>query len=256
VGDLQKLDASRRIGIVGSRKATTVGRTTARTLGRALAGRNVVVVSGLAYGIDIESHRGVLESVNPRQALAVIPSGLDKVYPRGHFREAREIAAAGGLLISELPPGTRPLKHTFLERNRIIAALSETLIVVEARARSGALSTARQALELGQDIYCVPGGIERAEHYGTNQLLADGAGVLFDIEQFVGSKTEKPQMRKTSPQLEPLVRALESSSPLADESLSKELRLSLGETRALIQEAELSGVVSVNLDGSVRLAIA
>jgi DNA processing protein len=171
-GDWSPLDA-RRVGIVGTRNATAPGCSFAAMLGRELADAGVTVVSGLAKGIDGAAHRGVLRSDGSR-AVGVVANGLDAAYPRQH-RDLWDAVAAAGLLLSEWPPGTEPEKFRFPQRNRIIAALSEVLVVVESRERGGSLTTAREALERGVDVMAVPGSVTNRAAAGTNQLIRDGA---------------------------------------------------------------------------------
>jgi len=160
------------IGVVGARKASQYGLRTARRFAGHLAGQGVAVVSGLALGIDGAAHRGALEARGP--TIAVLGSGLDRIYPAAHRSLAGEIARHG-LILSEYPPHTPPDRHRFPERNRIVAALSERLLVVEAGERSGSLITAGFSLDLGRDVFCVPGDLDRPGSRGTNRLIADGA---------------------------------------------------------------------------------
>lgn len=177
-GDWTALDV-RRVGIVGTRNATGPGCDFAATLGRQLAEQGVTVVSGLAKGIDGAAHRGVLRA-DGRRAVGVVANGLDSPYPRVH-RELWNAVAEGGLLLSEWPPGTEPEKFRFPLRNRIIAGLSELLVVVESRERGGSLTTAREALERGVDVMAVPGSINNRAAAGTNQLIRDGATPVTEV---------------------------------------------------------------------------
>jgi DNA processing protein len=171
-GDLGAL-GGRRVGIVGTRHASAAGRATASELGAALAAESVAVVSGLARGIDAAAHRGVRASGGPGQAVAVVGSGPDVHYPKPNA-DLWEWVAATGLLVSEWPPGVAPDAWRFPQRNRIIAALSEVLVVVESRDRGGSLITARAAADRGVDVMAVPGSPRSRASIGTNQLLVDG----------------------------------------------------------------------------------
>ena len=171
-GEWSALDA-RRVGIVGTRNATGPGCDFAATLGHELAAEGVTVVSGLAKGIDGAAHRGALRG-DGRRAVGVVANGLDSAYPRLN-RDLWDAVASTGLLLSEWPPGTEPERFRFPQRNRIIAALSEVLVVVESRERGGSLTTAREALERGVDVMAVPGSINNRAAAGTNQLIRDGA---------------------------------------------------------------------------------
>jgi DNA processing protein len=171
-GDWSALDA-RRVGVVGTRNATGPGRQFAATLGFHLAGRDVAVVSGLAKGIDAAAHRGALRA-RSRRVVGVVANGLDEPYPKVNAELWDEVAA-NGLLLSEWPPGTEPERFRFPQRNRILAALSEVVVVVESRERGGSLTTAREALERSIEVMAVPGSVHNRAAAGTNQLIRDGA---------------------------------------------------------------------------------
>ena len=171
-GDLAALDA-RRVGIVGTRNATQRGRETAARFGYELAAEGVVVVSGLAKGIDGAAHRGAL-AVDDARPVAVVGTGPDRPYPAVHSR-LWEAVAARGALVSEWPPGIGPDAFRFPLRNRILAALVEVLVVVESRERGGSLITAREAAERGVAVFAVPGALQSRAAVGTNKLLCDGA---------------------------------------------------------------------------------
>ena len=170
----------RRVGIVGTRNATGPGQEFAFELGRELAAADAVVVSGLAKGIDGAAHRGALRapSGGPR-TVGVVANGLDCAYPREHAALWRAVAD-DGLLLSEWPPGTAPEKFRFPLRNRVLAALSEVLVVVESRERGGSLTTAREALERSIEVMAVPGAVHNRAAAGTNQLIRDGAQPVTD----------------------------------------------------------------------------
>ncbi len=173
LGSFDALSA-RRVAIIGTRNASTAGLATARELGASLADHGVTVVSGLARGIDGAAHGGVRSSSGDGRAVAVVGSGPDVVYPRRH-RDLWWWIAEHGLLLSEWPPGTPPDAWRFPERNRIIAALCEVLVVVESRERGGSLITARDALDRDIEVMAVPGSPRVRASRGTNKLLVDGA---------------------------------------------------------------------------------
>lgn len=204
----------RRVGIVGTRNATAAGRATARQLGRELALAGVAVVSGLARGIDAAAHHGVGDAMangsasggvddpvadaeRPADAvtdcrdvggaaIAVVGSGLDVIYPRSN-RELWESIAQRGVLLSEFPMGSPPEAWHFPLRNRIIAALSEVLVVVESRESGGSLITARAAADRGVDVMAVPGSTYCRAAAGTNRLIADGAGVVCGVDDVLAA---------------------------------------------------------------------
>jgi DNA processing protein len=163
--------AERCVAIVGTRRASGYGLTVAAELADELARAGVVIVSGLAIGIDAAAHRAALAAGG--RTAAVLPSPLARVYPPRHQALSREIVARGGLLLSELPAGQAIGRPDFARRNRIIAGLSDAVVVVEAPDRSGALLTAQAAVALGRELYAVPGPIDAESSRGCNRLIAD-----------------------------------------------------------------------------------
>src|ERR1700736_2507671 len=165
-----------RVAIVGSRRPSPYGEAVAEQLAADLARAGVVVISGLALGIDAAAHRGAL--VGGGVTVAVMGTGVDIVYPAAHSRLAEEILAAGGALVSQFPDGTTPRRHNFPARNLTIAALSDAVVVVEAVQGSGALITAEAALDLHKEVMAVPGSIFSPLSVGTHGLIRDGAGLV------------------------------------------------------------------------------
>ena len=180
-GRVELLEAA-SVALVGSRRATGYGRRTAARLARALARSGAVVVSGLALGVDGEAHRGALEVGGG--TVAVLGAGPDVVHPPSHRRLFRSILEEG-LVVSEFTPGTPPLAHNFPRRNRVMAALARVVVVVQAAARSGALITARHALDLGREVLAVPGPIDAVTSTGANELLRDGAHPVLGVEEIM-----------------------------------------------------------------------
>jgi DNA processing protein len=170
------------VAIVGARDATAYGLAVARELGRELARRGLVVVSGLAIGIDGAAHRGAIE-VGGR-TVAVVGSGTDVVYPRAHARLRDEILACGAVF-AEHPRGSPPLAHHFPRRNRLISGLSLGVVVVEATLRSGSLGTAAHALEQGRDVFAVPGPVASPRSRGPHWLLKQGAKLVETVDDIV-----------------------------------------------------------------------
>lgn len=182
-GVLPDFDREPMIGVVGTRKASAYGLSAARQMGRQIAAHGGVVVSGMAEGIDAQATWGALDAGKP--AIGVLGSGVDRVYPacnRDLYRKMEQY----GCLISEYPPGTPPDRWHFPRRNRIISGLSNGVLVVEAPQKSGALITARQALEQGRDVFVVPGNIGVASCEGSNALLKDGAALASSGWDVVG----------------------------------------------------------------------
>lgn len=175
-GDLGLLNTP-MIAIVGSRKASTEGLKNAAAFAQGLSRAGLLIVSGLARGIDGAAHRATL-SLGPRHfTMAVCGAGLDVIYPKEHLGLARNIQNQG-LLVSEYPLGTAPKSSHFPRRNRIIAALSIGVLVIEAAERSGSLITARLALELGREVFAVPGSIQKPLSRGSNLLIQQGAKLV------------------------------------------------------------------------------
>lgn len=163
------------VAVVGTRDASPYGLEVARALAEDLAAAGLWVVSGLALGVDGAAHEGALEAGGP--TLAVLGCGLDVAYPAAHADLKERIAKSGGLL-SEHAPGVEPRRWHFPQRNRLVAALAQAVVVVEAPARSGALITARLALDLGREVLAVPGSVRRAQQAGCHRLLKQGAAAL------------------------------------------------------------------------------
>ena len=172
------------VAIVGARQCSGYGATVARSLGRELAAAGLVVVSGLARGVDAEAHRGALDARG--RTIAVLGCGVDRDYPAANAELARRVAATG-LVVSEYAPGVEPAPWRFPARNRIVAGLCAATVVVEARERSGALITADFALEEGREVFAVPGEITSALSAGTNGLLKLGATPLATANDVLAS---------------------------------------------------------------------
>jgi DNA processing protein len=166
----------RAVAIVGTRRATGYGLATATDVGDELARAGIVVVSGLALGIDGAAHRAALNARG--RTIAVLPSALSRIYPPRHRGLARDIVRAGGVLVSEVAIGAPVGRPDFARRNRIIAGLSEAVVVIEAPDRSGALLTAAAAIATGRELYAVPGQIDSQAARGCNRLIADNDAVI------------------------------------------------------------------------------
>lgn len=200
LGDPGSLDRP-RVGMVGTRRATGYGRDVARELGRDLAQAGVAVVSGLASGIDGACHEGAL-AAGAAPPVAVVGSGLDVAYPRHNAGLWRRVAEAG-LVLSEAPLGARPEPWRFPARNRIIAALSQVLVVVESHAAGGSFHTVKAAIDRGVTVMAVPGPVRSPASAGTNRLLAEGcapaceaADVLVALSLETAGPSPRPDTRK------------------------------------------------------------
>jgi len=192
-GDIRLLDLP-MIAIVGSRAASPEGIKNAYRFAQALTAEGYLIISGLARGVDGAAHRGTLEKNRGYRTIAVCGSGLDIVYPREHLNLAKAIANSG-LLVSELAPGLGPKAWHFPRRNRIIAALSLGILVIEAAERSGSLITARLGCELGREIFAIPGSIHSPLSRGCHQLLQQGAKLVQSPQDIL---EELPKWSKTS----------------------------------------------------------
>jgi DNA processing protein len=177
------LDSS-AVGVVGTRRCSSYAGRVSHALGEKLAISGFVPVSGGAKGVDGAVHSGAIDLDSP--TVAVLGTGVDRVYPRGHEQLFERICDKGAL-VTEYPLGTGPAGWRFPKRNRIIAGLSEKVVVVEAPLRSGAMITARYAMEIGRDVWAVPGRIDERVARGTNGLIFDGAYPLIDIDMFLKS---------------------------------------------------------------------
>ena len=196
------------VAVVGSRKASATALHAARTLGRALGERGVCVVSGLALGVDAAAHGGAVEAGGP--TVGVLGCGIDGVYPRSN-RELFGLVREAGGIISEYGLGEPPLRWRFPARNRVISGLSGCVVVVEAPEKSGSLITARHATDAGRDVWALPGPVGFDECRGSNKLLADGAGVLWDVDEFVDS-VAPPAEEPLGPTMDEAVATEDSSA--------------------------------------------
>ncbi len=197
IGKLPETEV-KSVAIVGSRKPTPYGREVAERLAYDLAKSGIIIVSGLALGIDGIAHRAALEAKG--MTIAVLANGLDAIYPSSHRDLAKKIIENGGALISEYAPGTPALPHQFLERNRIVSGLADAVVVVEAATRSGTLSTAAHALSQGREVFAVPGNITSPLSAGCNNLIKQGATPVTgseDILEIIAPQQEIAQTRLT-----------------------------------------------------------
>lgn len=177
--------ATPTVAITGARAATRYGTEIAEHFARDLAATGTTVVSGGAYGIDTAAHRGALSATKAAGActtVAVLAGGLKSIYPAGNDELFQRIVAEGGAIIAEVPPTFRPARWRFLERNRLVAALSDMTVIVEGSPRSGAVATALKANELGREVGAVPGPITSNTSVGCHQLIAQGAALITGVD--------------------------------------------------------------------------
>jgi DNA processing protein len=248
---LEQLAPEGAVTVVGARRASTYGREVARELGRELAAAGLVVVSGLAFGIDGCAHRGALEA---GLTVAVLGCGADVAYPAAHRSLWRRIGECG-LVLSELPPGTGPWRWTFPARNRIMAALAGMTVVVEAAERSGSLITADLAADLGRDLGAVPGPVGSRLSVAPHNLLAGGACLVRDAQDVLDAMLGPGARRieRLGPPLDARQRSVLDALELGAETcdaVAADLRLSGGEAAAALADLESHGYVSCSLIGA------
>jgi len=241
------------VAVVGARACSSYGRSVARSLARDAAAAGLVVVSGMARGIDSEAHRGALDGGG--NTVAVLGCGIDRDYPAAHVELARRIGDCG-LVVSEYEPGVEPAPWRFPARNRIIAGMCRATLVVEARERSGALITADFALEEGRDVLAVPGEITSSLSAGTNALVKLGATPVTCAADLLDLYDLAPAEHASAP----LGRAAQgllaqlSDAALTGDELVRSTALDPGEAAAALMELELAGRVTLE-DGVYRAAI-
>jgi DNA processing protein len=230
------------VAVVGARACSGYGASVARRLGRELAQAGLVVVSGMARGVDAEAHRGALEAAG--STVAVLGCGIDRDYPAAHAQLARRIAESG-LIVSEYAAGVEPAPWRFPARNRIVAGLCAATVVVEARERSGALITADLALEEGREVFAVPGEIGSALSVGTNGLLKLGAAPLTGAEDVLSSFGLEQAQADVDDRLLGLL-------PATADELVRRTGMSAAEVARALVELELAGAASAH-DGVYRV---
>jgi DNA processing protein len=243
------LPGGHAVAVVGARRATAYGREVAEYLGREIARAGVAVVSGMARGVDAAAHRGALAGGGA--TVAVWGGGPDRVYPREHVSLADEIAATG-CLVTEYPLGCPPRAHHFPERNRIIAGLAEAVVVVEADERSGALITARLALEEGREVMAVPGSVFSRLSAGPNGLLRAGAAPVLTADDVLSALGLAPQ-GATVPEAEPpLLALIRAGEAVTVDRLAAASRQPIAQILEDLLALELAGRVVREADGSYR----
>ena len=254
IGDISLLK-KKSVAVVGSRKYTLYGKIVAQMIGKELAHAGIPVVSGLAYGIDSYAHEGTVNSSG--KAIAVLGTGIDIIYPARNTWLYNKIAQSG-LIISEYPPGTPGAKYTFPQRNRIISAISEAVVVVEAGLNSGSLITADFACEQGKSIYAVPGNINSQFSVGTNKLIKDGAipmisinDVASDIKgfEYIPDDIEKSLGHD---ELE-IYMEIQKSTCCTIDSIAHNLNKNAGKVSAILTVLEIKGIITT-YGGKVFLA--
>jgi DNA processing protein len=240
------------VAIVGTRDPTGYGLRTTRAIASALARAGVSVISGMARGIDAAAHRAALEVQG--RTVAVMGTGIDVPYPTGH-RQLHQLLSDKGLVLSEYGSGVRAHAGAFPRRNRIIAALAPVTLVIEAGARSGALNTAGQALDLGRTVAAVPGPIDSRQSAGTNELIRDGATVIASVDDALSLLGVDAVPRARDVELEEKDSRVWKSlaeGGLDVDTLAARSNLPARECLAAITSLEILGMVECLLTGEVR----
>jgi DNA processing protein len=242
-GNLNALN-NNSLAVVGARQATSYGLRVAEEFVHTLAYAGLTIISGLAYGIDAAAHRATLKASGI--TVAVLASGLDQIYPTANQALANEMVKHGGLLLTEFPPHTAPLKQNFPYRNRVIAGLARGTLVIEAAPGSGALITVKQALEANREVFTVPGNIFSEYSKGTNELLKLGAHPVTEAQDILNvyglESTAKSEVLPLADEQKTLLEYL-SSEPLHIDELGRQARVPAAELTAQLTILELSGYV-------------
>jgi DNA processing protein len=239
-GRLVADEGERSVAIVGARAATPLGAAFTRTLARDLAAAGLTIVSGLARGIDTAAHAGALAAGG--RTVAVLGSGIDVVYPRENASLADAIAAAG-LLASQYPPGTAPQPFHFPRRNATIAGWSRLVVVVEAGEKSGALITARLALDEGREVMAVPGHPSQPCSAGTNALLRDGAALVRDAGDVLAELGLPARPVVPPPAADPVLACFRPGVPCGVDELAGRAGCPLPALLSRLSQLELSGAL-------------
>ncbi len=257
------LAAPRSISVVGTRLASSYGKECCNRIMEHLAPFSPLVVSGLAYGIDIESHKAAMEHNLP--TVAVLPNGIDVIYPSRHRSVAVQMLSKGGIL-TEFPRGTPPHRMNFIKRNRIIAAISQALVVVESRVKGGSMITAEFANGYNREIFAIPGRITDPNSFGCNYLIAKNVAAIYSsaatIPSALGWNDGIFSETVLQPQLfshdvagkEKILLSLRSGKPMGVEFIAASCGMDWGDVSFLLLQLELEGKVSAteNMEYTLR----
>ena len=241
------------IAVVGSRMPTTYGKTVTEKMSRELVSRGFIIVSGMARGIDTIAHSTVLKAGG--NTIAVLGCGLNRVYPQENYRLMEEISLKGAVL-SEFPMNTPPYRENFPVRNRIISGLSLGTLVIEASDKSGALITAKQALEQGREVFAIPGNVNVINSRGTNSLIKEGAKLVEDVDDITSElkalpkslkeKVYEKMARKLPPDIskeEMIVYSQLEESSIHIDVIAKNSNLPVNKVSAILLSLEMNGVI-------------
>lgn len=257
--DISLLSVSKRIAIVGTRKVDTYGRSVTEQLSTYLSSQGCTIISGLALGIDGIAHQATV-SVSGK-TIAVLGCGVDIIAPSSHTYLYNQIIHGGGLVVSEMPPGHRPIKGLFPARNRIISGLAEAVIIVQGTEISGSLITAKYAAEQGKEVFAVPGQIFSQLSAGPHILIKQGAMLLHsfdDVLQILGYNKivqinkDMPSLHQFSPEEQKVLQELLSGNIVFDD-IAERVHLSVQRVSEIITMLELSGSITRDQEGNYRL---
>jgi len=265
IGDTAAFKAC--VAMVGSRHATSYGLTTTRRLSADIARQGITVVSGLARGIDTAAHEGALQGGG--RTVAVLGSGLSRIYPQENRNLCRRIADGGGAVISEFPLEAGPDAHHFPQRNRIISGMSLGTVVVEATQRSGSLITARLALEQNREVFAIPGSVNSFKSMGTHALIKEGAKLVTHVGDILEelpplavrpaavpleNESPRPPAAPVLSEEAQAVLALLSPYPIHVDELTRQAAIDTGRVAGILLELELEGLVQQDPGKLFRLA--
>ena len=242
---LQLLLQRKCVAIVGSRKVSAYGRQVTAELAGKLAEQGIVIVSGLALGVDAIAHEAALEANG--LTIAVLPGPLEQIYPRSHQQLAQRIVEQGGALLSEYPEGTEAFRGNFIARNRLVAGLSDALLITEAALKSGSLHTANFALDQGKAVLAVPGNITSPTSAGTNNLIRAGATPITSVEdilQVLGiyEHAKASEVYGRNPEEQAIIDLLLAGTSDGEE-LQRASQLDIGQFNQTLTMLEISGKI-------------
>ena len=234
------------VAIVGTRKPSEYGKQVTEMLAYDLAKLGIYVISGLAFGIDTIAHQATMRAGG--KTIAILPTGLDRIYPASHTGVAEEIVKSGGALLSEYPANTSAMRHHFLQRNRLISGLADAVVVTEATERSATLSTVNHALEQNKEVFAVPGPINSLLSVGPNQLIRQGAGVVLSAKDIINviapelslDENRSPVAMTTN---EAIVLAIMKKGVKDGDEILKRSKLEVNEYLETLTMLEVSGAI-------------
>lgn len=245
VGNLALLKET-AVAVVGTRKPTAYGKEVAKSFSSELARAGVVLISGLAYGIDSIAHMAALEEGNGK-TIAVMAGGLDEIYPAAHTMLARQIVNTGGLLISEYFTGVRPTSYSFPERNRIISGLSNGVLVIEAGENSGSLHTVSHAIEQGKELFIVPANVNSVASFGSNQVLVEMPHALVtapsQILERLGINADVSVRKVKLSKEEKTIYNLVLRQPLSFDELAQKSKINASTLNSLLTIMEMNEII-------------